>query len=158
MGALAALLLAVSFSVTSAEVCRAVEDGRCVGGSDRFPSDAGSLYFLTRYEGNTRPTAVRHVWRRGDAMVLEVPFQLLAPQGRVHSSRSVTEDDEGPWNVRLLDGSGRELARVDFRVEPPPETEPTPAPGAPVPSPGSPAPTRTPPAGPSPPRLPDSRM
>lgn len=156
MGALAALLLAVSFTVTSAEVCRAVEDGRCVGASDRFASDAGSIFFLTRYDGNVRPSAVRHVWRRGEAMVLEVPFQLLAPQGRVHSSRSVTEDDEGRWDVRLLDGTGRELARVDFQVVPPAELEPTPPPGPPVPTPGGPAATPTPAPASPPSRLPDS--
>lgn len=119
---LAAALLAATV-VVSAEVCLGVTDGRCVAQGTTFSPDAGTLYFLTRFEGNAGGAVVQHLWVRGRTVVLAVPFRLVPPPARVHSSRRFGEDDLGPWSAVVEDASGRELARVDFEIALPPEEE-----------------------------------
>ncbi len=106
----------------------AVTDGRCVGPGRTFPPDVGTLCFLTRFEGNAGGQAVQHVWMRGKAVVLAVPFRLVPSPARVHSSRRFGEDDLGRWSAVVEDASGRELARVDFEIALPPEEEGPPEP------------------------------
>lgn len=136
---IAGALLAATL-VVSAEVCLHVAAGRCEGPGTSFPPDVGSLSFLTRFEGHAEGTVVQHVWTRGKSIVLAVPFRLVPSPARVHSSRSIGEDDLGKWSAIVTDASGAELARVDFEIVLPEEPEGPPEPSRTPEGPGKPEP------------------
>jgi hypothetical protein len=130
--AVCAILLGAS--VQSAEVCRSVVDGRCEGASREFPSDVGSVVFVTTLHGLPAGTMIWHVWRRAGKRVSSVRLRVDAALCTVQSTVVVGPGQSGNWTVEVLAPGRKQLKRVDFKVlEPVPKTgkgkrEPKPVP------------------------------
>jgi hypothetical protein len=131
MFALFAILFAAS--VESAEVCRAIVDGKCEGASREFTSDVGSIAFITTVEGLAPGSTVFHVWRRDGKRARSVRLRVAATRSTLHSELTIGPSEAGDWSVEVAGLDGKRLATRSFKIR---EAATGPNGGVPSPRPG----------------------
>jgi hypothetical protein len=101
----------------TATICTAVEDREPVGAGETFPATVEKLYCHTLVEGAEEPTAVTHVWYRGDEILAEVILSVNSPHWRTWSSKRIIESWTGAWRVEILDEAGELITSLAFNIQ-----------------------------------------
>lgn len=124
---IAALLLALAgavraeapaLKIAEIAVTTKVVKGKPIDSVHRISSRAvKSLYCFTRLTGGGDGSAtIRHVWYRNDAQVAEQELPVKGERWRTYSMKPISPGDAGDWRVEVLDGTGRLLKTVKFRM------------------------------------------
>jgi len=99
-----------------------VESRELHGETKEFDESAGRVYCWTKVSVSQTPVTIKHVWYRNGQNIVTIPLTISYPTARTWSNNKVSI---GNWEVAVLDGTGKEIARESFTVK---ETPPAPAP------------------------------
>lgn len=105
-------------SIPDHGVGTAVVNHELVGRTDRF-TVGSRAWFWTFLQDGTPGQRVEHVWLHEGAVVARVSMTIGGSRWRVKSYKSLVPGSEGAWAVEVRDGSGRVLARDEFRCTAP---------------------------------------
>ena len=76
-----------------------------------------ALYCFTRLTSETgNETTIKHVWYKDDEKVAEYELPVKGNKWRTNSMKSVMKGMSGDWRVDALDGEGKLLRSVKFRM------------------------------------------
>ena len=100
-------------SVSRAMFTRAVVNREPVDNLARSNGDIRHIYFFTELKGFTGET-ITHQWLHNGKLQSEVHFEVGGPRWRVWSSKTLDPGMYGPWTVRVIDSTGREIYESEF--------------------------------------------
>lgn len=109
-------LSVAALQVDQAVITTAVIDREPVDSVEVYPIQDSLLYCFSRVLGADEPTAVTHVWYRGDQMISRVELPVGSPDWRTWSAKRLLEDWQGDWRVDILDAKERLLHSVRFQL------------------------------------------
>lgn len=100
-------------TVARAAITNAIENREPVGNLADVTTETEKVYYFTELrdmEGQT----VTHRWEHNGETFAEVEFQVGGPRWRVFSSKNLTPDWTGEWQVSVVDASGNRLRADTF--------------------------------------------
>lgn len=97
-----------------AEVATAIVDRMPEGVGTRFPVDVGQLYVWSRVM-DAAGTSITHVWIHGDTRY-PIVLEIGGSPWRTWSSKTITPDMAGEWQVEIHDQDGVVLQTLNFTV------------------------------------------
>lgn len=122
IAALALLALTLASAAGAEMVLSRSEFARSVfarepdGVAQNFPPDVGEVFFFNQLTGVAGPTIVKHVWIFDNAVQMEVKLEVEGEGWRVWSSKKISAQQSGNWNVEVLDSAGNVLESATFTV------------------------------------------
>lgn len=76
-----------------------------------------ALYCFTRFVNPSgEDLTVRHVWYHNGQVAGEQELQVRGKKWRTWSKRPIDRDSIGTWRVEAVDGEGKVLKSVEFRI------------------------------------------
>lgn len=76
-----------------------------------------ALYCFTRIANPSgAETTIRHIWYRNGQVAAEQQLDVKGEKWRTWSKRPIGRESIGKWRVEALDGEGKLLKAVDFRI------------------------------------------
>jgi len=126
--ALVSLITFSAFSISLAEdadlevldikVAASIVDREPVDIADTFNSDIGQVYCYSKIKVNTDSSTIYHLWYLNEEKVTQIELNVKkAPGFRTYSSKTITAQHKGNWEVEVQDASGNILSSVKFTVE-----------------------------------------
>lgn len=97
-----------------AEVATAIVDRMPEGTGTQFPADVGQLYVWSRVM-DAAGTSITHVWIHGDTRY-PIVLEIGGSPWRTWSSKTITPDMAGEWQVEIHDQDGVMLQTLSFTV------------------------------------------
>lgn len=109
---------AASLKITEMTVTTKIVKGNPIDSVHRISSaSVKELFCFTRLVSDAEDeTTVTHVWYRGAEKVGEAALPVKGKKWRTFSSRVVEKGMAGDWRVDALDGEGKLLRSVKFRM------------------------------------------
>jgi hypothetical protein len=80
---------------------------------ETLSNDDVQIFYFTEVLDATGDT-ITHRWEWMGQMMAEVPFAVLGPRWRIHSSKNLDPSWLGEWTVTAVDSSGRVLSQDRF--------------------------------------------
>ena len=80
---------------------------------ETLTNDDVQIFYFTEVRDATGDT-ITHRWEWMGQMMAEVPFAVLGPRWRIHSSKNLDPSWLGEWTVTAVDSSGRVLSQDRF--------------------------------------------
>ena len=102
--------------VARAVVCAEVVDREPVGAADTFGSEVGRLFCFTEIRG-LEGTTITHAWIHEGKTRARVELPVRSNRWRTWSTKKVSPDWTGQWEVKVLDADGIVLSTQEFVVE-----------------------------------------
>jgi hypothetical protein len=106
-----------ALAIGEAVVATGVENLKPVGPGDAFPRTVGRLYCFTRIKGAAQNTTIKHLWFKGDTLVMEITLPIQSADWRTYSIKTITPASAGSWRVDITTESGTVLRSVPFTIE-----------------------------------------
>ena len=88
-----------------------------VGQAEEFGSDVEQIYCLTRIKGLKAPATVTHAWYHEGQVKARVELNVGSADWRTWSSKKIMSVWTGDWEVKVLDSSGKVMAKFGFTVK-----------------------------------------
>lgn len=104
-------------NVSQALICENVVDGRPVNPATRFRARELTLYCYTETVSQEKYLEIVHEWYFNNQKVKQQPIQLEHQQAKTFSQFNVKATELGSWSVKIIDGQGTELKRLNFNIE-----------------------------------------
>ena len=102
--------------VARAVVCADVVDREPEGAADSFSGDVGRLFCFTEIRG-LDGTTITHAWIHEGKTRARVDLPVRSSRWRTWSTKKISPDWTGQWQVKILDADGIVLSTQDFVVE-----------------------------------------
>ncbi len=106
-----------ALTVPEAVAAKGVEKQGAVSPGDNFGADVGKVYLLSRVEGASGETTIKHAWFYKDANVGTVELKVKSANWTTYSYHEITPDQKGNWRVDITDSAGKVLKSVSFTIE-----------------------------------------
>lgn len=109
---------AATLKVTEMAVTTKIVRGNPIDSVHRISSSSvKELYCFTRLVGEEGlETSIKHVWYRDGQKVGESELPVKGERWRTFSRKAVEKGGSGDWRVDALDGEGKLLKSVKFRM------------------------------------------
>lgn len=109
---------AATLKVTEMAVTTKIVRGNPIDSVHRISSSSvKELYCFTRLVGEEGvETSIKHVWYRDGLKVGESELPVKGERWRTFSRKAVEKGASGDWRVDVLDGEGKLLKSVKFRM------------------------------------------
>lgn len=76
-----------------------------------------ALYCFTRLVNPSgEETTIKHVWYKDGEVTGEQELPVKSEKWRTYSKKPIDRESVGKWRVEALDGEGRLLKAVEFRI------------------------------------------
>ena len=102
--------------VARAVVCADVVDREPVGAGATFDPGVGRLFCFTEIRG-LEGTTITHAWIHEGTTRARVELPVRSNRWRTWSTKKISADWKGQWQVKILDADGIVLSTQDFVVE-----------------------------------------
>ncbi|MBN2429182.1 MAG: DUF2914 domain-containing protein [Deltaproteobacteria bacterium] len=86
--------------------------------ADSFPNSVEKLYCFSHIIGADKETSVTHVWLWEGHEMARVKLQVRSSSWRTWSSKTLSPEWTGSWEVKILDEQDLPLGTVLFKVRP----------------------------------------
>ena len=106
-----------ALEVTSSAIARYIEEMTPVVVADSFLSSVGKLYCFSHVSGAQDETSITHQWLFEGREMARVKLPVRSSSWRTWSSKRLSPEYTGAWEVKILDENGHLLSSVNFRVE-----------------------------------------
>lgn len=92
-------------SVMRAEFTTSISEREPTNKVQSLTNDVGQVMFFTELRDMDGQTAL-HRWEHNGEVVAEVEFNVRGPRWRIWSSKNLSPDKTGDWNVSVINGAG----------------------------------------------------
>jgi hypothetical protein len=116
VGSLAQETEAPEAPVARAVVCAEVVDREPVGAAEKFDAQVERLFCFTEIRG-LEGTTITHAWIHEGKTRARVELPVRSNRWRTWSTKKVSPDWTGQWQVKVLDADGIVLSTQEFVVE-----------------------------------------
>ncbi len=106
-----------ALTVSEAVAAKGVEKQGAISPGDKFTADVAKVYILSKVEGATAETTIKHVWYYKEANVGSVELKVKSSPWTTYSYHEITADQKGAWRVDITDSAGKVLKSVSFTIE-----------------------------------------
>ncbi len=110
----------LGYRLAATAVCAAVENRAPKNVADKFPKEAGAVYYFTHAVGAVDSAAVMHRWYHEGKLIQTSILEIKSPNWRTHSKRnfSTMDDPTGNWRVDAVDRrTGKVIESAAFVIE-----------------------------------------
>jgi len=106
-----------AIEVNQIHICKDVIDLAPIEVDSSFDAYVGKLFCFTKIvNATTAPTQIYHVWFYENAEIARVPLDIGASQWRTYSSKMVSPNMIGNWQVLVLGPDENIIESVEFIV------------------------------------------
>lgn len=103
--------------VSELVVCTDIVDLEPVGVDSVFESSIDMLYCFSRITGAASETTIRHRWLFNNEVMADVELNVGSASWRTYSSKKLTPEWQGTWQVEVVDMDDNVLGRITFLIE-----------------------------------------
>lgn len=114
---LSSVAYAEDLMVSEAVAAKGVEKQGAIAPGDKFGSDVGKVYILSRVQGSAGESDIIHVWYYNENKMGEVPLKIKSADWKTYSYHEIMPEQKGAWRVDITDGMGKVLKSVMFTIE-----------------------------------------
>lgn len=97
-------------------ICEAVKNGNCERPTVVFSVDKKQAFCYTLFENIDSPRIIYHRWYHRGELTTQVRLKLQPPRWATYSSIQLREADKGPWQVEVVDETGRVYGVLRFSI------------------------------------------
>jgi hypothetical protein len=108
----------VDIKITEMVITSKIVKGKPIDSIKRLSSSTDkNLYCFTRTVAPAgTDSSIKHVWYKGEEKTGEFTLPVKGEKWRTQSKKSIPKGWAGDWRVEVVDGSGRLLKTVKFRM------------------------------------------
>jgi len=96
-------------SVMRAEFTTSISEREPTNTVQSLTNDVGQVMFFTELRDMNGQTAL-HRWEHNGKVVAEIEFNVRGPRWRIWSSKNLSPDKTGDWNVSVINGAGEVIS------------------------------------------------
>jgi len=100
----------------TALVCEMVKNGTCERPTVVLSVEKKQAFCYTLFENVTAPRIIYHRWYHRGELTTQVKLKLQPPRWATYSSIQLREADKGPWQIEIVDESGRIYETLRFSI------------------------------------------
>jgi len=100
----------------TALVCEVVKNGTCERPTVVLSVEKKQAFCYTLFENVSAPRIIYHRWYHRGELTTQVKLKLQPPRWATYSSIQLREADKGPWQIEIVDESGRIYETLRFSI------------------------------------------
>lgn len=97
-------------------MCERVYNNQCVAPSVVFSVAKRQIFCYTKFDGFVKPIAIYHRWYHRGELSTQIRIKLDKPAKPAVSAIQLRETDKGPWQVEVVDITGKVYAVLRFSI------------------------------------------
>lgn len=97
-------------------ICELVKNGSCERPTVVLSVDRKQAFCYTLFENVTAPRIIYHRWYHRGELTTQIRLKLQPPRWATYSSIQLREADKGPWQVEVVDETGRVYGILRFSI------------------------------------------
>lgn len=97
-------------------ICESVKNGNCERPAVVFSVDKKQAFCYTLFENIVSPRIIYHRWYHRGELTTQIRLKLQPPRWATYSSIQLREADKGPWQVEVVDETGRVYGVLRFSI------------------------------------------
>ncbi|MBW6512566.1 MAG: DUF2914 domain-containing protein [Desulfuromonadaceae bacterium] len=107
---------AQTLQVTSGVITSGIAERAPIDAIEVFNTSIDTLYCFTRIEGAEEETFISHTWKHNGVEVSRSELPVRSSYWRTWSSKSITPEAVGDWQVEIHDAQGELLKTISFTL------------------------------------------
>ncbi|MEJ5301672.1 MAG: DUF2914 domain-containing protein [Thermodesulforhabdaceae bacterium] len=100
----------------TALVCESVRNGNCERSTVVLSVEKKQVFCYTLFENVYSPRVIYHRWYHRGELTTQIRLKLQPPRWATYSSIQLREADKGPWQVEIVDETGRIYGILRFSI------------------------------------------
>ncbi|MCX7822146.1 MAG: DUF2914 domain-containing protein [Syntrophobacterales bacterium] len=97
-------------------ICESVRNGHCERPTVVLSVERKQAFCYTLFENITAPRIIYHRWYHRGELTTQIRLRLQPPRWATYSSIQLREADKGPWQVEVVDETGRVYGVLRFSI------------------------------------------
>ncbi len=99
-----------------AQMCERIYNGQCIGPSVVFSVEKRQVFCYTTFDNVSKPVIIYHRWYHRGELSTQIRIKIEQPGTPAVSAIQLREADKGPWQVEVVDITGKVYTVLRFSI------------------------------------------